>query len=227
MKLDKKSIYILISVLLSSIVMSLIDAVIQPTYFYKSVNKILLFMIIPLIYFVLFREEFPQFKKLFVPKKNDLLISIGLGVAVYAVIIVAYMIFKGFIDFSTIKDSLTTGVGVNVDNFIFVALYISFMNSLLEEFFFRGYAFILLKQKTNRIFAYIFSAGLFAFYHVGMTAGWFNGFIYVLAMLGLFIGGCIFNFLNEKCENIYSSWLVHMFANFAINTIGCILFGII
>lgn len=227
MKLDKKSIYILISVLLSSIVMSLIDAVIQPTYFYKSVNKILLFMIIPLIYFVLFREEFPQFKKLFVPKKKDLLISIGLGVAVYAVIIVAYMIFKGFIDFSTIKDSLTTGVGVNADNFIFVALYISFMNSLLEEFFFRGYAFILLKQKTNRIFAYIFSSGLFAFYHVGMTTGWFNGFIYILAMLGLFIGGCIFNFLNEKCENIYSSWLVHMFANFAINTIGCILFGII
>ena len=35
------------------------------------------------------------------------------------------------------------------------------------------------------------------------------------------------NILNEKCENIYMSWLVHMFANFAINTVGCILFGII
>jgi hypothetical protein len=37
----------------------------------------------------------------------------------------------------------------------------------------------------------------------------------------------IFNILNEKSENIYASWLSHMFANFAINTIGFILFGII
>ena len=116
---------------------------------------------------------------------------------------------------------------MNADNFIFVAGYISFENSFLEEFFFRGYAFILLKQKTNRIFAYAFSSGLFAFYHVGMTFGWFQGFVYVLALLGLFFGGCIFNFLNEKCKNIYLSWLVHMFANFAINTVGMILFGIL
>ena len=75
--------------------------------------------------------------------------------------------------------------------------------------------------------SYVFSAGLFAFYHVGMTFGWFNVWIYVLAMLGLFIGGVIFNYLNDKFGNIYSSWLVHMFANFAINTIGCMLFGII
>ena len=34
-------------------------------------------------------------------------------------------------------------------------------------------------------------------------------------------------YLNDKFGNIYSSWLVHMFANFAINTIGCILFGIL
>lgn len=227
MKKDKKKIYIIITVLLSSIIMSIIDAYIQPTYLYKSIYKIFLFMIMPLIYFVLYKDEFNQFKKLFVPKKKDFLLSLGLGVLVYIIVFGAYLIFQNWIDFNSIKDSLTSGVGVNANNFIFVALYISFMNSLLEEFFFRGYAFILLKQKTNRIFAYLFSGGLFAFYHVGMTSGWFNGFIYVLAMLGLFIGGCIFNFLNEKCENIYTSWFVHMFANFAINTIGCILFDII
>ena len=227
MKKDKKKIYIIITVLLSSIIMSIIDAYIQPTYFYKSINKIFLFMLIPMIYFVLYKDEFQQFKQLFIPKKKDFLLSLGLGGIVYIIIIVAYMIFKNWIDFSSIKDSLTSGVGVNANNFLYVAIYISFMNSLLEEFFFRGYAFILLKQKTNRIFAYVFSAGLFAFYHVGMTSGWFNGFIYVLAMFSLFVGGCIFNFLNEKCENIYASWFVHMFANFAINTIGCILFGII
>ena len=226
MKLDKK-VYIILTVFVLSIAMSLIDGILQPTYFYKSLFKIFLFLIVPLIYFIMYKEEIPHIKQLFIPKKKDFILSIILGILVYIVIIGAYLLLKDYIDFSSIQQSLTQGIGVNADNFIFVALYISFMNSLLEEFFFRGYAFILLKQKTNRIFAYVFSAGLFAFYHVGMTVGWFNGIIYVLAMLGLFIGGCIFNYLNEKCENIYPSWLVHMFANFAINTVGCILFGII
>ena len=64
-------------------------------------------------------------------------------------------------------------------------------------------------------------------YHVGMTSGWFNPLIYALSMVGLAAGACIFNFLNKRCENIYPSWLVHMCANFAINTVGFILFGII
>jgi membrane protease YdiL (CAAX protease family) len=68
---------------------------------------------------------------------------------------------------------------------------------------------------------------MFAFYHAGMTAGWFNIAIFVLTLTGLFAAGAIFDFINEKSENIYASWLVHMFANFAINTVGFILFGII
>ena len=31
--------------------------------------------------------------------------------------------------------------------------------------------------------------------------------------------------VNEKYNNIYLSWLIHMFANFATNTIGFILFS--
>ena len=227
MKFNKKSLYIIGTVLFSSLLMTYIDVFIVPPYFYRSAFKVVLFLLLPLIYFVLYKDELDYMKQLFIPKKKDFLIAISLGLVVYGVNLGAYFLLKDFIDFSSISNSLTQGVGVNADNFIYVAIYISFMNSLLEEFFFRGYSFILLKGKTNRIFAYIFSSVLFAFYHVGMTNGWFGGFIYVLAMLGLIIGGCIFNYLNERCENIYMSWLVHMFANFAINTVGCILFGII
>ena len=45
----------------------------------------------------------------------------------------------------------------------------------------------------------------------------------VYSCLVLVIGGMIFNWLNEKLDTIYCSWLTHMFANFAINTIGFIL----
>jgi len=41
------------------------------------------------------------------------------------------------------------------------------------------------------------------------------------------LSGIFFNLLNDKNKNIYNSYMVHMFANFAINTLGLQMFGII
>ena len=223
----KNTALLLITVVISSVVMILVDGVMKPPYLYKSFLKIILFLLLPLGYFLIHKEQIGDLKKLFCPKKKDFLLALLLGAGVFAVILCGYFLLREHIDFSGIRDSLTNGMGVTEENFIWVSLYIAFINSLLEEFFFRGYAFLLLKKQGNRVLAYVFSSAMFAFYHVGMLSGWFQIWIYILSMLGLFVGGCIFNFLNEKCENIYPSWIVHMFANFAINTVGFILFGII
>ena len=225
--INQKTLYIVISVFVLALIMSLVDAVIRPTYFVKSVIKIVLFLVVPMIYFILFRDEVTQMKQLFVPRKKDFLRSLAMGVAIYIVIVGGYFLLRGIIDFSAITGNLTANAGITADNFIYVATYISFVNSFLEEFFFRGFAFITLKNQTNRKFAYIFSAALFSIYHAGMTTGWYHIIVFVLGLIVLFIGGCIFNYLNEKCDNIYPSWLVHMFANFALNTVGFVLFGVL
>ena len=164
---------------------------------------------------------------MFILKGKGLLSAILLGIGVYAVILGGYLLLKDVFDFSNITEALTKNIGVNGKNFIFVSIYISFVNSLLEEFFFRGFAFITLSKLTGRKIAYIFSAGVFALYHVAMMIGWFDLPLFIIVMAGLFAGGAIFNFLNEKSGTIYPSWFLHMFANFAINTVGFVLFGII
>lgn len=228
MKRERKAkYYVILTVLFSTIMMCIVDGIIMPPYFVKSAIKIFMFLLIPMLYFVFYKGKSEYLKKLFIPKKKDFLLALGLGAGVFMVILGAYFLLKPLIDLSTIEKALVSGTGVTAENFIFVAIYISFVNSLLEEFFFRGYAFLILKKEKSKKFAYIFSSLMFALYHVGMTSGWFSILIYFLAMFGLFLGGCIFNFLNDKCENIYPSWLVHMCANFAINTIGLILFEII
>ena len=58
-----------------------------------------------------------------------------------------------------------------------------------------------------------------------MTVAMFEPLLLVLVLAGLVSGGLIFNYLNEKNENIYSSWFTHMFANFAMHTVGFVLFG--
>ena len=210
-------------VLTACLCMGLVDALWQPTYFVKSAVKIGLFLLLPALY-GLYDREF-RIKSLFTPDKRGLGLALLLGGAVYGVVVGAYFLFRGIFDFSAITSSVTDAVGVSRDNFIPVAIYISFANSLLEEFFFRGFAFLTLKKVAGRRFAYLFGAGMFAVYHIAMMIGWFALPVVLLALLGLFLGGVIFSYFNERYDNIYLSWLIHMFANFATNTIGFILFA--
>lgn len=198
--------------------MAAVDGILRPGYALKSAIKLTLFLLLPLLVSMRFREL--SCFSLFRPHKKGFLAALLLGVLVYAVILGAYFLIKPYFDFSGIADSLTANAGVTKDNFLLVSLYISFVNSLLEEFFFRGFLFMNLKKTGSRGFAYLFSAGAFAAYHVAMMLGWFSPVLFALVMVGLTAGGMIFNRLNEKLDTIYASWLVHMFANFAINTIG-------
>ena len=202
-------------------IMAVVDGIIQPGYALKSATKLGLFLLVPFLVSRL--GDKLRFGRLFRFRRESILPALGLGLGVYGLILGGYFLLRNRIDFSGIADSLSSGAGVNKDNFLFVSLYISFINSLLEEFFFRGFLFSNLKQSAGRAFAYGFSALMFSLYHVAMMIGWFHPAITLLLIIGLVAGGMIFNYLNEKQENICTSWLVHMCANFAINTIGFIL----
>lgn len=217
--------YILLSVLLFSLAVTFIDAVVQPPYFSKIPIKILFFLVLPLLFYVIWREEWGECKALFRFRTRGLLLSLLLGIAVFGVILGGYFVTRGFIDFSGVTSSLTSEMGITADNFLWVAVYISILNSFLEEFFFRGFGCITLKKYVGRKFAYLFSPILFAVYHVGMLLGMFHPAVLVLLLFGLIVGGLIFNALNDKFGNLYPSWFVHMAANFAINTVGFLLFA--
>lgn len=220
--MKKRSIILVITVtVICCLAMALVDGVLRPGYAVKSAIKLAMFMLIPLIASKIDRDVL--YLSLLRPKKKGLLPAIGLGVGIYAVILGGYFLLSPFFDFSQIAGALTENAGVTKNNFIYVSLYISFANSFLEEFFFRGFVFTNLKQHAGRKLAYVFSATAFSLYHVAMMIGWFSPALFLLVMAGLMAGGMIFNYLNEKLDTIYCSWLTHMFANFAINTIGFIL----
>ena len=223
---EKKRILILVGMVsLCCAVMLLVDGVLRPDYWIKSAAKVTLFLLCPLLY----SRMDPNFqpKRFFTVNRKGLLPALGLGIGVFLFILAAYGLFSHLGDFSAITGLLEENIGVDRDNFLLVAIYISFVNSLLEEFFFRGFAFFTLKPLTGRTFAYGFSALAFAVYHTAMMLGWWDWWLFALALAGLFIGGMLFDFLNERTETIWPSWMVHMFANFAINTVGFILFGIL
>jgi len=223
--INKKSGLLILLVLAGCLIMAFVDAIISPPYGIKAGIKLFVFLSIPVGYSLF--DKGATIRSLFKLEKKPFLQSLLLGAIVYAVIISAYFLVGSFFDFSKVTTSLQSKIGVNKNNFVFVAIYISFINSLLEEFFFRGFAFLTLKKMLGRRVSYIFSALTFSVYHIAIMTSWFTPLLFVLLISGLFIAGVFFNWLDEKTDSIYTSWFVHMFANFSINTIGFILFGIL
>lgn len=225
MKNEQSTISIISVVVIGCVIMGLVETLIAPDYFIKSLIKISIFLLLPLL--VCLKDKSISFMSLFKGNKKSIIFALLLGIVVFIFIIGAYLIIGPYFDFSMVTTNLENNLGITKSNFIFVALYITVINSLLEEFFFRGFSFLALSKVTSRKASYIFSASAFAIYHVAIMNNWFSPPLFILLIASLFIAGIIFDYLNEKFNNIYVSWIVHMSANIAINTVGFILFGII
>lgn len=211
---------IVCTVVAASIAMALVDSVLQPGYLIKSVIKIVLFLFIPLL---LSAKEKLSVLAAFHFRRQALLTGGILGIATYGVIIGAYAALQPYLDLSGVADSLERSAGVTKDNFLLVGTYIALCNSLLEEFFFRCFAFLTLAKTDKKIFAYLFSALCFAIYHAGMLITMVAPLLFALALIALFLCGLLLNCFNARSETIWTSWLLHMGANLAINTVGMIL----
>ncbi len=223
--MEKKKKYILANLIIACICMGYIDLIVMPDYYVKSIMKAFLFLLLPISYFIIAKDT--TYKQLFKFEKRQMPFLVLLGSAVSVFIMGSYFLLGSYFDLTNITKSLESGIGVNKNNFIFVATYIAIVNSFLEEFFFRGFAYLQLRRVSSNRFAMVVSAMAFALYHIAMMVYWFNVWLLILIIIVLFAGGIIFNYLNQKYDNIYASWIVHMFANFAINFIGFRLFGIL
>jgi membrane protease YdiL (CAAX protease family) len=146
--------------------------------------------------------------------------SFLLGVGLYVIIVSAYFFLRQWIDFSRVVGGFT--YGLRTRDMLMIFAYVAIANSFIEEAFFRGFSFLVLKHQISRPVAYMFSSIMFALYHIGMMTSWQSVPLIVLSIVGLTIGGGVFNFLDEKSDNVYLSWFVHMFANLSLNTIALI-----
>jgi len=226
MNKKKSVIGLLLVAVISIAVMYMIDSIKNIEYLQKSAIKIVMFLILPTIY-TLYDTNIKLKDNFKIKSIKSLTYSIALAIGVYLGILIVYFVLKDYIDLSNIMENLKNNANVDKNNYIYIALYISFINSLLEEFFFRGFIFLNLKKISERRVAYIASASMFSVYHLAFMGTWFNPLIFIIAMAGLFVGALIFNYLNEKSGNIYNSWIVHMMANLSINTVGLIMYGFI
>ena len=187
-------------------------------YVYTSVLKIILFILCPILYFKISKEG--TFKDLIFIKgdKKHIRQSFVIGLCVFALIWIAFMILRPFLDRAMIVGALAKN-GIAGGNFPLVFIYVVLINAALEEIFFRGFIFMTLYRMNFRRYAQIYSCLLFAFYHVAILNNAVSPGVFIFCIIGLAVAGLIFNRLVTRCKNMIGSLLVHISANLALNLI--------
>jgi membrane protease YdiL (CAAX protease family) len=228
---SKNAVFVIVTAVVAVIMLYISDQIIALNYLGKSLLKILLFTVFSFIYTLrtgenTFMVSFQNARK----KSSGTLgkkVSILLGLAVFIVIIAAFFILQGYIQTEILVKEFEDKYRINASNIAYYGLYLALFNSFLEEFFFRGFIFLNLKRLGYRKLAYLTSALLFSVYHIANFQNWLHMAVFILALLGLAIGGCIFNYLDEKQETFFNSWFVHICADLAIVAVGFRIFGLI
>jgi membrane protease YdiL (CAAX protease family) len=218
---EKKIAAAILMAVMALLVMTCVERIIRPGYWIKSLIKLFMLGGSILLYAAVYKEDLWNLICLRKKKPSGKLI---LFMAFsYLGIIVLYLLLSGYIDLSGIKESLIQKEHLSRENFLFIFSYIILINSFLEESFFRGFLYQVFQRQGKEKTGTLFSALVFALYHISIMDGWFHPAILLLGIAGLFLAGIFLQIIMKREYNLLGSWLVHAFANLAINTIATIM----
>lgn len=206
----------------------LIEQVFMVNYLVKTILKIWLFISTPLIYLRVFNKQaLNKNDNLIVNKINrrgylirNLTFGVTIGLGAFLIVICTYLLLKNYINIDGIVQELQVKLKITKTNYLLVGIYIILGNSFIEEFFFRGFVFLELNKLGNIRIAYLFSSILFSIYHISIFKTWFSPIITGIALLGLFVIGLVFDWVDTKINGIWNSWIIHILADIAVIAIG-------
>lgn len=225
----KSKILLLLSLIIFPPIIILLSRQFLPNnYFFSSLYKLV--FLSPIIFAMWsekkkFKQSLTENFHFTVFKKNIGKLTL-LGIFLASLYLASFFIFKNFLDLATITERLKTLININFTNLIFIGLYIIILNSVLEEYFWRGFLFNKLKNLIKPWQAYLITSLAFSFHHVMFYYNWFNLGFFLLVTFGLTAYALIVNYVFHKYSDLFSCWYVHIFADVAQIFIAFKIFGI-
>lgn len=206
-----------------------VRAFFTPTYFTSSLYKIV--FLLPLVYRYYFHKKswknalcegfsFSLFRK-------NISHALCWGVLFALLYGVGFLLFKNMLSTTVITSALQSFASITPANILFIGLYIIVVNSLLEEFFWRGFFFNETHSLYGWIVAYILTGLGFSLYHVTFFYSWFSLDLVLLAATGLFVYSLFMCMLFQKYNDLFTCWLIHAFVDVVQIGIGLWLFGLV
>lgn len=164
------------------------------------------------------------------PAAADLLLGAGLGLLVAVGMLALYFgLLRGTALFaptaSRLRRELTQMGLASVGGFALLATTITLVHSLLEEYYWRWFAFGRLRRVARPATALVLSSLAFMLYHMVLLAEFFPGGAgFVLAGLpfGLCtgVGAALWAWLYQRSGSIVVPWLCHLIVDAALFVVG-------
>jgi membrane protease YdiL (CAAX protease family) len=142
--------------------------------------------------------------------RNGLKVCALLGLGAAAIFAGAYAAWSDrLIDEAKIVDKIDAQFGVDRSTVLLVAPFTILLNSLLEEFFYRGLSFGLLSKRDIAV-GYLLPAIAFTVQHVLFIYHWVSLLPLVLTIAGLFVLAIVLQWLYAQYDTIVAPWIVHI-----------------
>jgi uncharacterized protein len=110
--------------------------------------------------------------------------------------------------------------------FVVMAVVISILHSLLEEYYWRWFLFGRMRLHLPMWTAILLSGIGFMLHHIVILGVFFPGHFWVLALplaACVGVGGGVWAWLYERCGSLYAPWLSHCLIDAAIMGIGYVM----
>ncbi len=229
MTAKKQTILLLTLIFLPPIFILLSREFFTNNYFFSSLYKII--FLSPILYRLYIEGKNPKQSIIenFVYEKfrKNIFSALSIGILLSLVYLASFFLFQDSLDTQTIITKLQDIISLNHNNILFIGLYIIVINSLLEEFFWRGFLFAKLQTLITPWKASVISGIAFSFHHMMFYSTWFTPVFFIIATLGLVLYSIIMNFLYQKYQDVLSCWLVHAMVDTVQIFIALKIFGII
>jgi membrane protease YdiL (CAAX protease family) len=152
--------------------------------------------------------------------RNDLRLAVLLGLLGAGIFLGAYGAFGNLLlDKPAITEKIRQQFSVTTGTVLLVAPVTIVANSLLEEFFYRGFAFGLLAARRPWL-GTLLPAGVFTVQHLLFIYHWVTLLPLMLAIVGLFVFALVLQALVAKAHSIVAPWVVHMLGDVAMMLIA-------
>jgi membrane protease YdiL (CAAX protease family) len=148
--------------------------------------------------------------------QNHLPVAVGLGAAAVFIFWGAYWLLGDLLlDKAMIAGKISEQFSVTSTTVLMVAPVTIFLNSLLEEFFYRGFAFGQLVQK-NRLLAYLLPASAYTAQHMLFIYHWAEPLPMTIAVVGLMVFALVLQKIYEAADSLVAPWVVHILGDVAM-----------
>ncbi len=149
-------------------------------------------------------------------RRSTIIWSVGGAIAASLAISLAYLLLKSQLDAEQIRAGVNEFYPVTIPMYLAVSVMISFVNPLMEEFYWRGFLYRKFRDYGGGIWVGL----LFAIHHFVIFRSWFEPIPLAIALVGLAIVGVGFNWLYNKTNNLWPCLATHCAADITIMAIG-------